>query len=108
MSPKSLEQPAMSKNENLRLSQIATSSRLFEANQRQTSSARDVLVELWQHLYADAVYRYLCAIVKDNDVAEELSQDIWVSLLNGKFSLRRSKPWELSQVSQDRFVQSGE
>lgn len=73
-----------------RLSRISTQwTMLLEAHRSQAPGAQPARAELVQR-YLGAVYRYLLAIVRDVDVAEELCQQFAVKFLDGAF--RRADP----------------
>src|SRR5437870_2922686 len=75
---------------NLRLSRISTLwSQIVQAHAGQASGVTAAQQALMQR-YAGAVYRYLVAMVRDPDVAEDLAQDFAVRFLRGDF--RRADP----------------
>ena len=68
-----------------RLSRIATRwTMLLEAHRSKSPAAQPARSELAQR-YVGAVYRYLLAIVRDVDIAEELCQEFAVKFLEGSF-----------------------
>lgn len=73
-----------------RLSRISTQwTMLLDAHRSRAPDVRPVRAELVQR-YLGAVYRYLLAIVRDVDVADELCQQFAVKFLDGEF--RRAAP----------------
>lgn len=72
-------------NISARLSRMSTCwSQLFEAHQGQ-SSEKAVAQQALMQRYGGAVYRYLLAMVRDADVADDLAQDFAVRFLRGDF-----------------------
>jgi len=68
-----------------RLSRIATQwTMLLEAHRSNAGAAQPARAELAQR-YVGAVYRYLLAIVRDVDLAEELCQQFALKFLDGEF-----------------------
>jgi RNA polymerase sigma-70 factor (ECF subfamily) len=72
------------------LSRISTCwSLVFEAHRSQADAATQAQQELMQR-YCGAIYRYLLAVVRDADAADDLSQEFALRLVRGDF--RRADP----------------